>query len=291
MIDLPAKQFITVNGHRLAYLAVGDPSKPAIVFIHGWLSHAGVWSQTIAALRDTHYCVAVDLLGLAESDKPRDGDYSITAQAARVLAVVDSLGVETFTLFGHSMGGQIALYLAAFAPERILRVVDVAGVASGRLHNAILLSLKRMGLAVGRPWLWHVENWLALRYRPYARFSWGTWFYKMNDLKWESWAVDRQMSLQPSMNISAYRCGEAIISTDLTRFLPQIAAPTLIVFGEYDAVVPVDEGRLAFQQIPISHLAILPDCGHFPMYECPEEYLATVQNFMKTEPAVIRETV
>ncbi len=289
MPDLPTKQFITLNGQRLAYITAGDPANPPVLFIHGWLSHAGVWRLTIAALQATHYCVAVDLLGLAESDKPADGDYSIRAQAARVLALADALGIGAFTLFGHSMGGQIALYLAAHAPERVTRVVDVAGVVSGRLHNGALLAFRRMALAVGRPWLWRMENWLA-QFRRYARFSWGTWFYRMNDLDWESWAIDRRMSLQPAMNTSAYRCGQAIVSTDLSAFLPKITVPVLVLFGEHDAVVPVDEGRLVQRLAPNSQFVTLPDCGHFPMYEKVESYLGAVREFLQAERVETRQT-
>ena len=62
-VDTSAKQYLTIDGHRLAYLTAGDPSAPPLLLIHGWLLHAGLWRQTIDAFRDTHYCVAVDLLG------------------------------------------------------------------------------------------------------------------------------------------------------------------------------------------------------------------------------------
>ncbi len=81
------QQYLTIDGHCIAYITAGDPAAPPLVMVHGWLSHAGVWRSTFEAFQDSHFCVAIDLLGLAASDKPANGDYSIPAQAKLVLAL------------------------------------------------------------------------------------------------------------------------------------------------------------------------------------------------------------
>ena len=130
------RHFINADGERIAYQTVGNPSNPPIILIHGWTSFTGVWETTVPLLKSDFYLVMPDLLGHGLSDKPHDADYSIEAQARRVLALADMLGLSDFALIGHSMGGQTALTIAArLAPERITRLVSVSGVVSGALSN------------------------------------------------------------------------------------------------------------------------------------------------------------
>src|SRR5262245_3749150 len=108
----------TPAGQRLVCDTAGapgvpTPGAPPALMIHGWFSYRGVWQSTLEALQARHYCVALDQLGFGASDKPRDGDYRIEAHARRVLDVADTLGLERFALLGHSMGGQVALCVAA----------------------------------------------------------------------------------------------------------------------------------------------------------------------------------
>ncbi|MEW6406969.1 MAG: alpha/beta fold hydrolase, partial [Chloroflexota bacterium] len=88
--------FIELDRDCFAYEAAGKPAESPIVFVHGFMSHRGVWARTIDALKDQHYCIAVDLLGFGDSSKPNRGDYSIRAQAERVLRIGDRLGLRQF---------------------------------------------------------------------------------------------------------------------------------------------------------------------------------------------------
>lgn len=272
---------IVIDGHSLIYTDEGPPDAPAVLMVHGWFSHRGVWANTIAALRDQRRCIALDLLGFGDSAKPRDGDYSIAAQGRRVLALADSLGIERFVLVGHSMGGQIALNIAAtLAPARVTALVDVAGVVSARLmpipERVTYPALAFMRYA---PFLGPVMRW-SVRYRWGARQNFGIWFHDFDSVPFESWEVDRRMAFQPGIIEPAYRAGQAIHAANLEATLPRITAPTLVVFGAEDQVVPVEDGHLAQAKIPGSRLHLIEACGHFPMYEKPEAYLAAVRPFL-----------
>ncbi len=124
----------THEGHTLRYALAGSPEKPPILMIHGYDSSHHVWRTTVPTLETDMYCVAIDLLGHGDSSIDRNGDYSIEAQGRRVLALADKLGLDRFSLIGHSMGGQTALCIASMlAPGRVDKVVDVSGVVSARL--------------------------------------------------------------------------------------------------------------------------------------------------------------
>jgi len=270
-----------ITKHQLVYTASGNPSNPPLIMIHGWGSHRGIWRTTVPALQDRFYCIAVDLLGFADNEKPDKGDYSIAAQAQRVVTLADELGFKTFNLMGHSMGGQIAAYIAAVTtPERVERLVSVGGVVTGQLSpymkyimlpNALWCRAMPVTYDLSRRW---VEQ-----YRWFANFVFRTWFYDMYFTSFDDWKIDRQLALQRSASKSLVRAFRSIRKTDLTAHLDRIQAKTLILFGAYDGAVPVDQARLLKERVADAQLVIYDDCGHFPMFEKNEAYLAALNSF------------
>jgi pimeloyl-ACP methyl ester carboxylesterase len=266
--------------YPLAYTLAGQRGAPPMLLVHGWLSYRGVWQQTLEAFQDSYCCVAVDLLGFGDSPKPADGDYSIMAQGKRILQLADTLGFDRFTLVGHSMGGQVALCVAArLAPARITKVVSVSGVVAGALVPPTARKVYSV-VALGRhfPWLYSLASW-SFRWNWIARLVFQMWFHNMRAVPFEAWATDRSMAFRPGMCVSAYQAGQAI-RLNLIPCLPQITAPALAVFGCQDEVVPVLDGHLVKQHVPNGHLVLIDECGHFPMYEKPQAYLAALRQFL-----------
>lgn len=111
---------IEVEGYKIVYDEYGNANNPAIILLHGWFSYRGVWKQIAGLLEGNYYCVAVDLLGFGDSDKPEKADYSIEAQSKRIVEIAQGLGLDRFSIIGHSMGGQIAMCVASLiAPEKV----------------------------------------------------------------------------------------------------------------------------------------------------------------------------
>jgi abhydrolase domain-containing protein 6 len=271
----------TIDGHRLVYSVVGRSDLPPLILLHGFGSYRGVWRQTMEALQERYYCVAVDLLGFGDSDKPPDADYSIAAQGRRILQLADTLGLNRFALIGHSMGGQIALCIAALlAPERVTRLVSVSGVVTGRLSRRVeRITYVQIAAARFVPQLYTLARWLS-RWRPYAYFQFRPWFYRMDALPFETWKIDRDMVNRPCLHLSMIPAWQAIHGLNLEPHLSKIIAPTLAIFGQQDGTVPVSDGHLVQQLVPNSQLVLFDQCGHFPMYEQPQPYLEALRRFM-----------
>jgi pimeloyl-ACP methyl ester carboxylesterase len=102
----------------------------------------------------------------------------------------------------------------------------------------------------------------------------------MDAIPYENWEIDRRMTLQTSARFSNSEALNAIYDLDLTDHLHKITCPTLAIFGQQDAIVPVADGHLVKQHIPGSHLALIDHCGHFPMYERPQQYLNELRAFL-----------
>jgi pimeloyl-ACP methyl ester carboxylesterase len=273
-----------IQGQHLVYSTSGDPQSPPLVMLHGWLSHRGIWQESMEKLQNEHYCIAIDLLGFGDSDKPAHVDYSIHGQAKRILDLLDAHNIQNFSLMGHSMGAQIAVYMASrLCSERVSRLINISGMVSGHLTPYAETVMYRL-TALGHyfPPAYRLIRWFsssrqlccskASAFRP--------WFYDMESLPFEAWDIDRRMAYQPGGRISAYRSGQAIHGLDLTPALPSISAPILTIFGQQDAIVPVSEGWLVKQQVPSSHLVLFEGCGHFPMYEKPAAFMDALNAFL-----------
>lgn len=275
------KQTIAAADGVITYQTMGNPANPPLIFIHGWLSHSGVWTETMTALADTFYCVAVDLLGHGDSDKPSCGDYSISAQAGRVLAVADALGFERFGVIGHSMGGQISAYLAALlAPERIAVLVSVSGVVMGQLSRYMQHVIQPiMAGAMIMPFAWDVSR-LAMRWRWYSYLFDYPLYKHIPAIPIEH--LDRRMALQPGIETAAYRDLLAIESLDLTPHLRHIRGPVLVIHGCDDNTVPVRNGMVLGEHVPNAEIALMHAIGHVPMQEDFDSYMGHLRGFLTT---------
>jgi pimeloyl-ACP methyl ester carboxylesterase len=233
-------------------------------------------------LQDRFFCVAIDLPGFGESDKPRNGDYTIARQARHTLEIADHFGFDRFTVIGHSMGGQIATYLAAsLAPERVHQLVSVAGVVTGKLVDKVQ-NLTRHMVAIGEkfPAAYRFSR-VLVEWKPLGCWMFEPWFYKPERLPFDSWKLDRRMAMNPEIASSTARAWDSLNATDLTGCLRDIPSPALVIFGTMDGTVPVDQAYLFKEQLPTAQLIVLEQCGHFPMYEKFEEYIAALGGFLK----------
>jgi pimeloyl-ACP methyl ester carboxylesterase len=102
----------------------------------------------------------------------------------------------------------------------------------------------------------------------------------MNAIPYSSWADDRRVAIQPGSHIPSYRAAQGIRACDMSSYLANIACPALIVFGKYDGIVPLSDGELAHKLISDSQFVVIDNCGHYPMYENPDEYLAELTRFL-----------
>jgi 2-succinyl-6-hydroxy-2,4-cyclohexadiene-1-carboxylate synthase len=102
----------------LSYTVSGDPHRPAILFLHGFMGSGADWAGTISALDERFYCVAPDLPGHGRSLGLTSQVYTNKGAAKMLRELLDGLEVSRAALAGYSMGGRLALYLALRHPER-----------------------------------------------------------------------------------------------------------------------------------------------------------------------------
>jgi pimeloyl-ACP methyl ester carboxylesterase len=136
MSEAKAKELTwTVHGLRFAAMAWGDPGKPPLLALHGWLDNAASFAPLAPRLADTFYVVALDLSGHGRSDwRSADATYQVYDDLPQIRGIVEQLGWSSFALMGHSRGAVIASLFAAAFPELVSRLVLLDGVASSSLE-------------------------------------------------------------------------------------------------------------------------------------------------------------
>ncbi len=118
---MPESRFVAANGINIRYLDWRGTG-PALVCIHGITSQGHVWDEVAEELSPQYRVLAPDLRGHGDSDKPASGNSS-DDYAADLEGFAQALGLERFTLMGHSLGGRIALHYAGLHPRRVERLI------------------------------------------------------------------------------------------------------------------------------------------------------------------------
>jgi pimeloyl-ACP methyl ester carboxylesterase len=276
---------VRLHGHEVGYRMAGEG--PAVVLIHGMAGSSRAWREVMPLLARSYTVIAPDLLGHGESAKPL-GDYSLGAYASGLRdLVVGALGIERATLVGQSLGGGVAMQLAYQHPELCERLVVVGSGGLGREVSWLLRLLTLPGAEALMPLFFS----RSLR-DPGDRLA--AFFHRLGlraPQVAEMWSA--YASLTETGNRHAFlrtlravidRRGQTVSALD--RLYLASAVPTLIVWGDRDAIIPVEHAYAAKQILPESRLEVFEGAGHFVHVEQPLKFAGVLRDFIETtEPA------
>ena len=279
---------VRLHGHDVHYRSAGSADKPVLLLIHGIAGSSTTWEPLIEQLSDDHRIIAPDLPGHGASDKPA-GDYSLGAYAAGLRDLLAVLDIPRATLVGHSLGGGIAMQFAYQHPECCERMVliDSGGLGSEVSWLLRLITLPGADLVAPLVFPSFVRGWgdalgrlahsLGLR-SPRIGESWRS-YASLTD------GPTREAFVRTVHGVIG-ASGQAVSAIDRLYLLDKV--PTLIVWGDRDAIIPVDHGISAHAAIPHSTLEIVEGAGHFPHAEEPARVAGAVRRFVdETDPAVL----
>ena len=258
--------FVVHRGVRLYWEEHG--SGPPILMIMGLSFTLEMWHRLLPALAKDYRVIVFDNRGMGRSDVPK-GRYSIPQMAADALAVLDDAGVRSAHVVGASMGGMIAQEIAIRHPERV---------------QSLLLGCTSYGGFFSR--------WPDFSRRPKG-VSWAT-----KDTMTRERAIvpllyadgTKRNLIEEDLEIRS-RCRwtragfmrqfGAILLWNSYRRLPRIRAKTLVVHGDQDRLIPLQNGRVIAQRIPGAELAVVPDAGHVMMTDQPELCINLALRFLE----------
>lgn len=262
--DISTLNRVEVNGVRLAYTLCGQGA--GVVFLHGWMCDRTFWQRQCRELADRHFrCLAMDFRGHGDSEVPAGG-YSIEQLSDDISAAMAALEFGPAVIVGHSMGGMVAQHICLERPEQTAALVLVATIASDAedrlISKRIAADTSRMGFA--RAFDLHFDAWFA----PGAPQSVRGW-------------VKRRMRSTPD-EVGLELVG-AYSRFDLTGRLGGIRRPALVIGTRSDDSAPPAQSRHLAELIPDARLALIEDCGHFPMLEKPESLSRALLPFLEAQ--------
>jgi pimeloyl-ACP methyl ester carboxylesterase len=277
-----------VDGVSVNYVDVGSGEGSPVIFVHGLAGQWQNWLENIPRIAQERRVIAPDLPGHGASDPPPE-KISISGCGRMVHGLAEQLGVERAIVVGNSMGGFVASEVAIQFPDFVERLVlaSAAGISSASVSRAPVMTLGRVGQAItsataarlrelaARPVTRHLA--LALVARHPSKLK--------PDFVWEGFMTGAGRD----GFLDALR---ANLEYDFRDRLPEIKVPTLIVWGEEDAIIPVRDADEYERLIDDARKVVMEDTGHIPMAERPAAFNDLLLEFIaETGPAEEKEPV
>ncbi len=249
---------------------------PPLLLLHGFTGSTDEWAALLPALAPLREVVAVDLIGHGRSAAPRDPTrYSFAHCVTDLVALLDALGLARTDVLGYSLGGRVALHLAAAAPERVgalLLESSSPGIADpaeraarAASDDALADRIEREGLA------WFVEHWASIPL-----------FASQQALPVVERAALRERRLRGSAvgYANSLRGMGAGRQTNLWERLPTLHAPALLVSGALDLKYVAILTQMAERMAGARHISV-PGAGHTVHLEQREAFAQLVVGYLK----------
>lgn len=287
-VDWGAHQrWVTVANRPINVIEMGEG--PAMVFVHGLSGSWPNWLEQLTVFAQGHRVIAMDLPGFGHSPMPEE-HITISVYARILDGLLETLGVDAATLVGNSMGGFVSAELAIAYPQRVERLVLVsaAGISTYRHRDVERIEpyLRRIApmIAVYTGWTAAKSDWVARR--PGLRnLTLGLVTRHPSRLPPALAAEQLRGAGKPGF-MQALR---ANIDYPVKERLPEIACPTLIVWGDEDKIIPVGDASIFEELIPNSRKVVFEGTGHMAMLERPAAFNELLNAFVEEEPDSVPE--
>lgn len=258
--------------HKTNYFDQGT-GKP-LVLLHG--SGPGVsawtnWNKVMPSLAEDFRVIAPDIAGFGFTEFKPDSKYDIKLWVKHLVGILDALNIEKASFVGNSFGGALSLGLALFAPQRVEKLVlmgtpagefeQTPGLRSAWEYEPSLENMERTMRLFPYDQSIITEEMIQARYEASARPG----------------AQDALRKLVPQPNPD----GPTIVKGFPASSVANIQAPTLVLHGREDKVVPVQCGLLLAQSIPNAEFHMFGHCGHWVQTERREAFVALVRQFCR----------
>jgi pimeloyl-ACP methyl ester carboxylesterase len=278
----PDSRFARIAGVEVHHKVAGDPDGPAMLLFHHFHGNVATWRHVMTGLADDHHVVAFDRPGFGLSERPAPNgrgpqDPYARATSVRIgLGLLDVLDVPDAVLVGSSAGGTIALETYAAAPERVRALVLLSPAITGDVGPPQQLRplLRAAPVRALAPRL--IERLAGeLTLDRVAR----SWHDPSRATPDDVDAYARPLLAEGWQHgyLGVFSADEP---PDLRQLLPRIDVPTLVVAGASDRIISPRWNRRTAAAIPGARFEVLPDCGHTPHEECPQQLLDLVRGFL-----------
>jgi len=264
---------VHIPGPDLQVTDTGPRDAPTLVLLHGWTESLHVWDAVLPYLHARLRIVRVDLPGDGGSEAPTSG-YSIPDQALQVARALDVLQVRHATVVGHSMGGDIAVQLAAARPDIVAKLVLIdPPTAPGYMHLSLMVQSS----------LWPLIGPLAHDFLPDALERQALAIAVAPGHKVPPQMVaDLDRVPWPAYEKGFYDTQDWIAQRSVPNRLRSLTQPRLLIWGARDQLLSPTAVKL-YRGLPSTRIVVLPRIGHTPPIEVPAATAALLESFIRTQ--------
>lgn len=280
----PDAQYVELAGidlHVRRWPGMGD--ERTFLLLHGFPYSTHSFDELAPLLTRLGDVVAVDLPGFGLSERPDPDDptldldpYAAATQPELVAGLLDQLGVDQALLVGHGYGARVALDTALTHPDLVSGLVTI-GASPFEIRQRSWLSrlvmntpqMRRLGPVFLR----------QLAGEPGKRLLWAGW-YDPTAITPEHEAEFFEPFTVEGWDVALWHLSQADAPEDLEGRLSAVGVPVLVVAGEEDGVVPVEQSERLVAELPYASLVQVPQCGHAVQEECPDELAAAVTGWL-----------
>lgn len=262
------ENWANLNGLKIRYLEYGKGNDRHILFIHGLGSSADRWLGIPSALSANFHTVSLDLPGFGESDKPATMDYTIENFRKTVVDFINELAINDAktSIVGHSLGGYIAAEVAIENKNMVEKLVLIDSSGMLKKPTPLLEEYLKVAINPTKDKVRKVfEQMVADPTRIPSKLVEG--FISRINLPNAKYAFKSTLANSANTQIGLGRL----------KLIDQI--PTLILWGSEDRVIPPEHSRLFKEGIANSHIEIIPNAGHAPFAEKPDQVCEILRNF------------
>ncbi len=264
-------RFIDIAGARVRVREEGSPEAPAIILIHGFTHSLETWDGWAASLKSDYRVIRYDILGHGLTGPDLQERYAPQERAEFVGSVLDALDLDNAIIAGNSLGGLAAW---RFASENRARVDALILISPGAFPlngasdkpadipaamKAYLLTAPEAGVRASAEYIYADDS-------------------KITEVRLK---IMRDMIRREGNGAAMIKSLEEFTLPDPTEALNRIMAPTLILWGEGDIIIPIEQGRRLEQAISGARLLSYASVGHAAQEEAPAETVADAIVFLK----------
>ncbi len=252
----------TVKGLKINYTLCGEGE--LVLLLHGWGSNITLFQNTIDLLSKKYKVLAMDMPGFGESEEPKE-PWCVDDYVDFVLEFLSEYEPKKLTVLGHSFGGRVIIKMCSralpFEIEKVI-LVDSAGVkpkktAKQKAKQSVYKATKSI-----------YSNALVQKMFPDA----------LENLRKKNGSADYNAA-SPIMRQTLVK----VVNEDLCDLMPNVTAPTLLVWGSLDDATPLSDAKIMESLMPEAGLVVFEGAGHYSFLECNAQFLRVMASFMKIE--------
>ncbi|NWJ47351.1 MAG: alpha/beta hydrolase [Chloroflexi bacterium] len=283
---LESKYITLQSGIRTHYIDAGPPDAPVVLLTHGFLSSVRDWKANMLPLAENSpkplRFIALDWAGFGLSDKGNRA-YSLYFFADFLRDFAIAMGLESFDLVGHSMGGKHNLAFAIFYPQYIRKFVLVD--TDGFITESWMMN------SSGKPWFKPIQaiQLKALGSPRLVKAFFSQAYHDKSFIPGDAKLKEGVRMLTMPDQIDALKAlnqnypSLSMRLTGLIERVPEIEKPTLIVWGRQDRIIHISCAEIAKSMLKNSRLHIFEECGHIPQIEKASEFNKLLLEFLNED--------